>query len=113
MSKAIWTTAFPNQMSKKREPRRRVKSMSHKQRQQLKRYAEQRTVFLQKNRWCAVYPSKRATEVHHCRGRIGGLLLNERYWLAVSSAGHHWIHSHPTLAKLNGWLAEKGEWGKQ
>jgi len=53
------------------------------------------------------------TDVHHMRGRIGNLLHDQRYWLAVSRAGHEWIHRNPAEARKHGWLAEKGEWNKQ
>lgn len=54
----------------------------------------------------------RLTEVHHVRGRSGGLLLDRRWWLAVSAAGHDWVHTHPAEAAERGWLAGMGEWLK-
>lgn len=54
--------------------------------------------------------SNRLNEVHHTRGRAGALLLDERYWLAVSKQGHRWIHEHPAQARNMGWLAQPGEW---
>lgn len=54
----------------------------------------------------------RLTEVHHVRGRSGTLLMDKRFWMAVSSAGHAWIHQEaPTAAAERGWLAGPGEWG--
>jgi hypothetical protein len=54
-----------------------------------------------------------ATEVHHTRGRLGKLLLDKRYWLAVSAEGHRWIHDHPDEVRAHGWLCAKGDWNKQ
>ena len=51
------------------------------------------------------------TEVHHVRGRAGALLLEERYWLALSAEGHRWVHDHPAEATRRGWLSGMGEWG--
>ena len=52
---------------------------------------------------CAVYPTLRATEIHHIRGRLGPLLNDERYWLAVSRQGHRWIlHLFPDEARSRG-----------
>lgn len=50
---------------------------------------------------------------HHTRGRIGTLLCDTRYWLAVSERGHEWIHQHPKEAREHGWLCPVGFWGKQ
>jgi hypothetical protein len=52
----------------------------------------------------------RLTEVHHVRGRSGGLLLDRRWWLAVSAAGHDWVHQHPKQAAERGWIAGPGQW---
>lgn len=51
-------------------------------------------------------------QVHHVRGRLGPLLLDKRYWLAVSGPGHWWIGRNPAEAAKRGWLARKGEWGR-
>ena len=54
--------------------------------------------------------SDKLTEVHHMRGRAGSLLLDQRYWLAVSKQGHRWIHSNIEKARALGWLCELGKW---
>jgi len=43
-------------------------------------------------------------DVHHKKGRVGKLLRDQRYWLAVSRWGHEFIHSHPNIARKMGWL---------
>lgn len=55
------------------------------------------------DKFCPVtgYP---ATEVHHINGRIGALLTDERYFLAVSTAGHRWIHENVKEARSKGWI---------
>jgi len=50
-------------------------------------------------RACAVYPHLAATQVHHAKGRMGNLLMDERYWIPVSAAGHRWVHAHPLEAR--------------
>jgi len=50
---------------------------------------------------CAVYPEKRATEVHHKRGR-GKFLNDVSTWLAVSREGHERIEANPLWARDNG-----------
>ena len=56
--------------------------------------------------------SAELNEVHHMRGRLGPLLNDKRFWLAVSKAGHRWIHQHPHAARQRGWLCQPGEWNK-
>ena len=53
------------------------------------------------------------SEIHHYKGRVGSLLLDERFWLLVSRWGHRWIHDNPEKARREKWLCQKGEWGKQ
>lgn len=54
--------------------------------------------------------SNKLNEVHHVRGRLGRLLRDQRFWLAVSKQGHRWIHEHPAQARRYGWLCERGQW---
>ncbi len=68
--------------------------------------------------WCpvaeTVFGAKRlVSQVHHTRGRRGDLLLNQKYWMPVSDIGHRFIHDNIDMARVAGWLAEKGEWNKQ
>lgn len=47
---------------------------------------------------------------HHIRGRLGALLCDTRFWLAVCFKHHNWIHKHPDAARKRGYLANLGEW---
>lgn len=58
----------------------------------------------------AKFPRIRATnDCHHVRGRVGKLLMDERYWLPVCRKHHDEIHRFPAWAKVNGYIAA---WGK-
>ena len=46
---------------------------------------------------------RRATEIHHTRGR-GGYLLDMSTWLAVCPWCHRYIHDHPREARERGWM---------
>ena len=59
---------------------------------------------------CAVYRDLLATQCHHIRGRIGTLLLDERFWFPVSEAGHWLINHRRRLARSKGWLCPIGQW---
>lgn len=103
-------------MIKLRKPINRV---SKKRRRDLAVYTQQRKWFLAANPFCAwglaQEPQQhlRSEEVHHVRGRAGRLYLNEKFWMAVSHVGHQAIHERPELARQQGLLCQRGEWGKQ
>lgn len=67
-------------------------------------YLRKRKEFLSlpENEFCAVFPWLRATEIHHKKGRIGKLLTDERYFLAVSRKGHRKIENNPEWAYEQG-----------
>jgi hypothetical protein len=44
-----------------------------------------------------------ATEIHHMKGRMGKLLIDERYFLAVSREGHIKIGDNPEWAMEMGY----------
>lgn len=80
------------------------------------KYTVQKIVFMSKpeNKICPITGTP-ATDVHHVKKRIGfadswarinniPLLLDERYWLAVSRVGHNWIHNNPIEATELGYL---------
>ena len=70
---------------------------------QERQYLKDRVTFLLKkeNQKCPV-TGGRTTDVHHKKGRIGSLLLDQRFWLAVSADGHVKIEKNPIWAKEKG-----------
>ena len=86
-----------------------IRKVSRAMAKRLREYAKKRGPFLEGKR-CAVFPGNVATEIHHIRGRTGTLLLDSRYWLPVSRAGHYWIDTHRKEAQEKGWLAQLGQW---
>jgi hypothetical protein len=71
---------------------------------------------------CCVICEHPDIEVHHQRGRLGSLLLDQRFWIPVCARHHRWIHDHPDKARqqtvrVNGevmtLLCKRGDWGKQ
>jgi hypothetical protein len=72
----------------------------------MKLYNLIRSRFLKQNPVCAV-TGKPATEVHHKAGRVGAMLLNANYFLAVSREGHNWIHEHYNESVEKGWIVSR------
>lgn len=57
--------------------------------------------------------SARLNEVHHIFGRLGDLLRWQAGWVALSKAGHRWVHSNPAKARELGFLCQPGEWNRK
>lgn len=98
-TKALWTT-LPNVKTVETvNPRRE--------------YIRKKKRYIKANPICHVCYDRPATQVHHSRGRVGTLLTNERYWLAVCFPCHKCIHSNISWARAEGFICAIGEWGKQ
>ena len=93
-----------------------IKKVSEKRNKENEIYFAKRKIFLSKkeNIICPITGEK-TTEIHHIKKRIGfaddwakendiNLLLDERFWLAVSRKGHIWIHDNINEAKKLGYL---------
>jgi hypothetical protein len=62
-------------------------------------YRKRRPVFLEANPWCG-FPGclAAAAEVHHRKGRVGALLLDERFWTGLCHHHHQHVTEHPSEA---------------
>lgn len=104
------------QKNKPQKQRKPIPQFSKKRAVENAKYTAQRIVFMGKpdNQICPINGTQ-TTDVHHVMKRIGfadswariqniPLLLDERFWLAVSREGHNWIHDNPKEAKELGYL---------
>lgn len=81
-----------------------IPKVSEKRKIENLKYSAQRIVFLGKpeNKICPI-TKQPTTDIHHKKGRIGDLLLDERYWVALSREGHKFVEENPEWAKENGY----------
>ena len=81
-----------------------IKKVSDKRKIENAKYLVLRIEFLGKpeNQKCPI-TGKPTTDVHHMKGRIGSLLLDTRYWIALSREGHKFVEENPEWAKKNGY----------
>jgi hypothetical protein len=94
-----WGARAPQPSIKKRVE---ISPRSEKRSKEERSYAARRILFLKDNPMCqAALPScnKFANQVHHKKGRIGDLLIDTQYWLAVCYTCHVWIELNPNEAK--------------
>lgn len=98
------------------KPKKKIRRFTSKREAMKRIYAIRRRDFLIENPWCAwglkqTPPVRiRAEEVHHTRGRIGRLLIEEKFWVGVSKAAHRWIHDNIDAARGLGLICQKGQW---
>lgn len=121
--KAIWTTvpgALPvptaDKVAKAPKARQRIKQVSANREEELREYRRESRKWIKEQKAqgikCPV-TGRPVSEVHHSRGRVGSLLNEKQFWVAVSRQGHYWIHENPMLARMANLLAEVGDWNKQ
>lgn len=80
----------------------KIKPRSKKMQDNMVLYGKLRKQFLKEHPVCPITGEK-TTDVHHKKGRLGKLLLDQRFWLAVSRKGHKWIEENPLEAKKLGY----------
>lgn len=97
--------------------RKPLKKESKRQRRRLAEYYEVRAEWLRRpeNATCSICPCRglrpmAATEVHHARGRAGGLLFDTRFFIASCRDCREWPHANARLARELGLLASAAEW---
>lgn len=47
-------------------------------------------------------PCRGGLQVHHAKGRVGSLMLDQRYWRALCGAHHQFVTEHPPEARAAG-----------
>lgn len=119
--KALWTQSVgavgrmeETKPEKKPAPKRRgpVRKMSVGMARKMRRYAILRKQFLEVRWTCERCRARSAEHVHHKRGRVGALLTDWRYWMAVCHVCHAWIGDNPTTARQAGYVCAQGLWNR-
>lgn len=81
-----------------------IRRRSKKRAKQEREYKEVREMYLNMRPWCEVKGCHcEATEIHHMKGRIGELLTNTLWFMAVCRSHHNYIENHPIEAKEQGY----------
>lgn len=114
----LWSHGFCKSCWFKQNPPKKlaktpIKKQSESLSQAKKRYKKAREEFLSTHPCCEVkipgclIPNdgynNEGIQVHHKKGRIGDLLWDKRYFLAVCANCHRFIEDHPFVAISNGW----------
>jgi hypothetical protein len=89
-----------------------IAKVSEKQQQKLAVYSRMKGPWI-KNKRCAVFKDRMAVDIHHKMGKVGyadkwayendiPLLIDQRFWLAVSRDGHN------EITRRSQWALDKG-----
>ena len=84
----------------------------------MKLYNAERRKFLAENWtcWACVHTGvnrvKRSEDLHHARGRLNGLLLDKRYWVALCREHHDRVEADKPWARALGLLPSLGGWNR-
>lgn len=91
----------PKPAPKEKKSSKKIKPRSTKRAAEERIYNKNAPIFLA-GKICPI-TKEPATQVHHKKGRIGPLLNDMRYWLAVSAEGHDRIERNPEWAYKMGY----------
>ena len=88
----------------------KIRPVSKKRQKENTKYLKLRAEFLQKpeNRFCPI-TGEVATDIHHKKGRIGSLLCDTKYWVALSRKGHDFVENNPEWAYENGYSIRRNQ----
>lgn len=81
-----------------------MRKVSKKQAKRLREYKKVRDQYITEHPVCEVDGCYQyATEIHHKKGRVGDLLTDPEFFLAVCHEHHRYIEDHPDWAKKYGY----------
>lgn len=105
--------ATERRLERSRLTRKRIRPVSKRKAAERKLYAAERDAWLAKWKdcWRCLEP-KPLLELHHYRGRLGPLLRDQLYWMALCPACHRWVHENIEAARKRNLIAAAGEWNK-
>lgn len=87
----------------KRKPKP-LRKVSVKRVTENKEYTKVREAYLKVFPVCEVYNcNNKSDQIHHKKGRIGELLTDINFFMAVCDTCHKYIETRPLWAKLNGY----------
>ena len=93
----------PKPAPKKKKEAKRIRKVSKSRKSEKTLYLIARELYINQHPICERCNRKHSDQIHHKGGRIGSLLYDKRYFLAVCDTCHKWIEANPKLSKEEGW----------
>ena len=94
---------------KRSATRRAIKPVSDKRAEALKTYAKLKLEWME-GRSCDRCGKRGKLDLHHSRGRIGSLLIEQRFWKSLCRPCHNFVGDNPKQARAEGFLCPAGLW---
>lgn len=88
--------------------KRPIRRVSRVRGKQLREYAKARAIYMHQHSLCEILGcSVWSSQLHHRKGRVGKMLNDKRYWMALCWSHHSKIHDNPRWAMDHGYLLQK------
>jgi len=84
--------------------RKKIKHISDKRAEELKIYRHERDKYMAIHVKCECGCGKDSQDLHHKNGRLGKMVYNVYYFMAVTRECHDRIHNNPEWARKKGYL---------
>jgi hypothetical protein len=95
---------YPKPVKKEKPKPSKIKPRSDKRAKQEREYLKMLPKFFEENPICQVNGCNlESSQCHHKKGRLGALLTNKKYFMAVCAEHHEKIETQPNWAKANGY----------
>lgn len=85
-------------------PPKAINSRSENRLAEEKIYEKKKKVYMDNHKICECGCGRASNDLHHKAGRVGKLLYDENYFMAVNRFCHGWIHANPKESRKKGWL---------
>ncbi len=82
--------------------RKPVRQVSHSMKKRLVEYGKAKRLFLHDHPWCQECFTSKATDLHHRKGRLGKLLTDPMYFMALCRTCHRFYHENVSLGYARG-----------
>jgi|SRR6478609_247764 len=95
---------YPKPVKTEKKKPTKIKPRSDKRAKEYAEYRPIRNEFMLENPICQFKGCGReSTDNHHQKGKIGRLLIDKRWFLAVCREHHDFLEANPNWAKANGY----------
>lgn len=88
----------------KQNPPKEINNRSDKRTKEERVYEKEKKIHKANHPICECGCGKYTTEIHHKAGRIGKLIYDVRYFMAMHWECHKWVHLNPKQSRKKGWL---------
>lgn len=94
---------YPKPEKREKKKPTKIKLLSDKRAKLEREHQIQKKEYLKIHKYCKRCGTL-AVDIHHKAGRLGSLLTNEAYFMALCRKCHTWVHDNSKEAKEQGYI---------